>query len=46
MGWAVSEAFGDELETSASAEFSGAALGEVAVTAFWVVPACDWLLDV
>jgi hypothetical protein len=46
VGCAVSEAFEDELETSAAAEFSGAALGEVAATAFWVVAACDWLLDV
>jgi hypothetical protein len=46
VGCEVSEAFVDELETSASAEFSGAALGEVAATAFSVVVACDWLLDV
>jgi hypothetical protein len=46
VGWAVSEAFEDESESSASAEFSGAALGEVAAMAFWVVAAGGWLLDV
>jgi hypothetical protein len=46
VGCAASEAFEDELETSASPEFSGAALGEVAATAFWVVAACGWLPDV
>jgi type III secretory pathway component EscT len=46
VGWAVSEAFEDESESSASAEFSGAALGEVAATAFWVVAARGSLLDV
>jgi hypothetical protein len=46
VGWAGSEVFEDELETSASPEFSGAALGEVDATALWVVAACDWLLDV
>ena len=45
VGCAVSGAFVNELETSASVEFSGTALGEVAATAFWGVASCDWLPD-